>query len=179
MLLTIWPLITISKGTLCHVIWILVYNLANLAINCHFRHFCQICHFRQNRHFPKGPLMPSHLIFVYNLAISAFNRRFAIFQRAPLPSHLNFCLQFGDLAFNRRFRYFRQIRHFCQILYSLVILAINHYFCYFRQCEHFWTHLFRCTKNSVAWGRKWKWCSKQRSKVQRLKWLVDTCTWEN
>ena len=38
------PKTPLSKGPLCHLSWIFVYNLAILAINfCHFR---QICHFR-------------------------------------------------------------------------------------------------------------------------------------
>ena len=64
-------------------------------------------HFRQNRHFPKGPFAISFefLFIVWRfwrlIAISAIFAKYAIFaeiatfQRAPLPSHLNFCLQFG------------------------------------------------------------------------------------
>ena len=58
-------------------------------------------HFRQNRHFPKGPFAIS---FAFLFIIWRFRRLIAIsakyaifaniatFQRAPLPSHLNFCL---------------------------------------------------------------------------------------
>ena len=42
------PKSPLSEGPLCHLIWIFVYNLAILAFNRHFCHFCQ------NRHFPKG-----------------------------------------------------------------------------------------------------------------------------
>ena len=75
-----------------------VYSFAILAINCHF------CHFRRNRHFPKGPFAIS-FEFLFTvwwfwrlITISAIFAKYAIFteiatfQRAPLPSHLNFCL---------------------------------------------------------------------------------------
>ena len=58
-------------------------------------------HFRQNRHFPKGPFAIS---FAFLFIIWRFRRLIAIFaniatfQRAPLPSSLNFCLQFGDFG---------------------------------------------------------------------------------
>ena len=67
-------------------------------------------HFRQNRHFPKGPFAISFefLFIVWRfwrlIAISAIFAKYATFaeiatfQRAPLPSHLNFCLQFGDFG---------------------------------------------------------------------------------
>ena len=89
---------------LCHLLWIFVYSLAILAINCHFCHFRQICHFRWNRHFAKGPFAISFefLFIVWRfwrlIAISAIFAKYAIFpeiatlQRAPLPYHLNFCL---------------------------------------------------------------------------------------
>ena len=60
-------------------------------------------HFRQNRHFPKGPFGISFafLFIIWRfwrlIAISAIFTKYAIFaniatfQRAPFPSHLNFC----------------------------------------------------------------------------------------
>ena len=39
------PKSPLSKGPLCHLIWIFVYSLAILAINCHFCHFRQCVHF--------------------------------------------------------------------------------------------------------------------------------------
>ena len=47
------PKSPLSEEPLCHLIWIFVYNLAILAFNRHF------CHFRQNRHFPKGHFVNS------------------------------------------------------------------------------------------------------------------------
>ena len=90
-----------------HLNFCLLYSLAILAINCHFR---QIRHFRQNRHLAKGPFVISFefLFTVWRFwrlsTISAIFAKYAIFaiiatfQRAPLPSHLNFYLQFGDFG---------------------------------------------------------------------------------
>ena len=92
------PISPLSKGPLCHRVWIFVYSLACLAINRHFWHF------RRNRHFPKGPFPISFefLLTVWRFwrlsTISAIFVKYANFaniatlQRAPLPSHLNFCL---------------------------------------------------------------------------------------
>ena len=120
MLLTIWPLITVSKGTLCHVVWIFVYSLAILAINCYFRHFRQLRHFRQNRHFQKCRFAISFefLFTVWRfwrlIAISAIFAKLATFQRAPLHLIQIFVYNMTILAFNRHFRFFHQIRHFRQ-----------------------------------------------------------------
>ena len=88
------PKSSLSKGPLCHLICIFVYNLAISAINRHFR---QIRHFRQYRHFPKGPFAISFefLFTVWRvwrlITISGIFAEIATFQRAPFPSHLNFC----------------------------------------------------------------------------------------
>ena len=94
------PKLSLSKGHLCHLICIFVYNLAISAIKRHFCHFCQ------NRHFPTGPFAISFefMFTVWRLsAISAIFAEIVTFQRAPLPSHLNFCLQFGDFGYEAPF----------------------------------------------------------------------------
>ena len=131
MWLTIWQLIAISKGTLCYVISICPdklgisssnsisaktrfkneANMHSLYIFCYLwlmkRYRISARHFRQNRHFPKGPFAISFafLFIIWRfrrlIAISAIFAKYAIFaniatfQRVPLSSHLNFCLQFG------------------------------------------------------------------------------------
>ena len=130
MWLTIWQLIAISKGTLYYVISICLDKLGISSSNCHFcqnmflergqhalyiffylwlmkRYRISARHFRQNRHFPKGPFAISFafLFIIWSfrrlIAISAIFAKYAIFanittyQRAPLPLCLNFCLQFG------------------------------------------------------------------------------------
>ena len=98
------PKSSFSKGPLCHLICIFIYNLVISAINRHFRHF------RQYRHFPKGPfaIVFEFLFTVWHvwrlIGISAIFAKYAVFaeiatlQRDPLPSHLNFCLQFGGFG---------------------------------------------------------------------------------
>ena len=91
------PKSSLSKGPLCHLICIFVYNLAILTINCHFRRFRQIRHFCQYSHFPKGPfaIVFEFLFTVFRvwrlIAVSAIFAEIAVLQRASLSSHLNFC----------------------------------------------------------------------------------------
>ena len=95
-------------------------------------------HFRQNRHFPKGPfgisfaslfiiwrfrqliaISAKYTIFANTvwrvwrlIAISGIFAEIATFQRAPFPSHLNFFDSLAILAIKRHFCHFRQIRQF-------------------------------------------------------------------
>ena len=83
------PKSPLSKGPLCHLIWIFVYSLAILAINCHFCHFRQIRHFRQNRHFAKGPFAIS---FEFLFIVWRFWRLIAIsaiFANACISGHIS------------------------------------------------------------------------------------------
>ena len=83
------PKSPLSKGPLCHLIWIFVYSLAILAINCHFCHFRQIRHFHQNRHFPKGSFAIS---FEFLFTVWRFWRLStisAIFANACISGHIS------------------------------------------------------------------------------------------
>ena len=65
-------------------------------------------HFRQNRHFPKGPFAISLNFCLLSSVILAINCYFCHFRQ---------CIFVYDLsisAINRHFRHFRQIRHFRQ-----------------------------------------------------------------
>ena len=76
------------------------------------RHFW---HFRQNRHFQKGPFAISFdiLLIIWRLfttfAIFAKNAIITSFKRDPLPYHLELCQQFATV---RYFYQFLQIPHF-------------------------------------------------------------------
>ena len=67
--------------TLCHVIWIFAKKMANVR---------QICHFRQNRHFQRGPHLPSpfdlylRLVDFRNFRQICHFRQNRHFQRGPL-----------------------------------------------------------------------------------------------
>ena len=116
------PKSPLSEEPLCHLIWIFVYNLAILAFNRHF------CHFRQNRHFPKGHFANS---FEFVFTVWRFWRLSPFLSFLPnTPFSPKSPLSKGPLC------------HLIWIfVHSLAILAINRHFCRFHQCVHFWTYL--------------------------------------